>query len=119
MGEVTPDLWPLMADVSLLIEKRPRQLTKSAVARELGARKAAALRAVDRLVAEGYAATTRGDRGRAVYHCVKPYRDPLPGQCDGGNRSARPDLELGTVRPPRGSSDDVYVRIGIRRAARR
>lgn len=118
MAEVIPDLRPLMADASLLIEKRPRELTKSGLARELGARKAAALKAIDRLVAEGFAATTRGVKGRAVYHCVKPYRDPLPGRCDGGNRSARPDLEAGTVRPPRGSSDDVYVRIGIRRRAR-
>jgi hypothetical protein len=112
-----------MADASLLIERRPRELTKTALARELGARKAAALRAVDRLVAGGYAATTRGDRGRAVYHCVKPFRDPLPGQCDGRNRSARLDLEAGTVRPlarPHGSppSDDVYRRIGIWRRAR-
>jgi DNA-binding transcriptional MocR family regulator len=127
----------LMERASRAIEQHQRELTKTALARQLGARKNSALKAIDALVDEGYAQTVPGNRGRAVYYAIRPYRmegDPL---CDhhGGNQSASTNRKAGLAGNrserqgtdhkretrltgrPHGSepSDDIYVRIGIRR----
>jgi hypothetical protein len=135
----------LMQRASMAIEERPRELTKTALARQLGARKDSALKAIDALVGAGYAQTVPGNWGRAVYYAIRPYREergplcnqcgnqspapaspnpfpePVPGSGEGtvGNRSQKGTDHKGEARPvdrPHGlPPGDPYVRIGLRR----
>ncbi len=99
----THRLTGLMEDASRIIQQHPGQLTKTALAGSVKGKRQRVLQALDALVSQGFAATTPGDRGRDVYHCVK--RFPRQHAFPVGGAEVDGDQFPRTVGEPTGATD--------------